>query len=294
MKLLASTQPSELPTEALLARLRCRRAAINLAAEHVTDTPATDVVSWVYKRLNCRLRKRLEPFLDLLAMRNLTLALRYTLADETPPASLINSSLLAKPLQRLVMATEETENTIAQLEAALTNDYPFAVGLTAVYQNQGPGGVEQQLADGILQHGLARAGNDILKATLRYLVDMRNCLMINKLWRWQVSQAPQLTIGGMLATNRMQRIWATHDSDRLTSLTSRLAGEPLISTEAIGMEQSLLRGLTRLLRRAGRDPLGLAVIIEYLWLAQIAVHNQLLRQTLALDREELLEEVLLP
>ena len=294
MKLLTLTRPTELPVEALLARLRCRRAAINLAADHGTDTPATDVVYWVYKRLNSRMRKRLEPFLDLLAMRNLILALRYTLADETPPASLMNNSLLAEPLQRLVMATEETENTIAQLEAALTKDYPFAVGLTATYQNQGPGGVEQQLADGILQHGLARAGNDILKGTLRYLVDMRNCLMINKLWRWQVSQAPPLTTGGMLATTSLQRIWATHDSDRLTRLTTRLTGEPLISTEAIGMEQSLLRGLTRLLRRAGRDPLGLAVIIEYLWLAQLAVHNQLLRQALAPDRGELLEEVLLP
>ena len=60
------------------------------------------------------------------------------------------------------------------------------------------------------------------------------------------------------------------------------------------MEQCLLRGLSRLLKRAGRDPLGLTVIIEYLWLVQLAIHNQLLRQTLALDREELLEEVLLP
>lgn len=294
MKLLSSTRLTELPADALLARLRCRRAAINLAADHVTDTPATDVVFWVYKRLNCRLRKQLEPFLDLLAMRNLILALRYTLAGETPPASLMSNSLLAEPLQRLVTTIVETEHTIAQLEAAFTNDYPFTVGLTAVYQNQGPGGVEQKLTDGILQHGLDRAGNNILKETLRYLVDMRNCLMINKLWRWQVSQTPKLTAGGMIAKAKLQHIWATHDSDRLTRLTTRLAGEPLVSTKVNGMEQSLLRGLNRLLRLAGRDPLGLALIIEYLWLAQIAVHNQLLRETLALDREELLEEVLLP
>ena len=293
MKLLTPTRPAELPAEALLARLRCRRAAINLAADRGTDTPATDVIYWVYKRLNSRLRKRLTPFLDLLAMRNLVLTLRYTLAGETPPAALLNNSLLTRPLQHLVTTTEETETTIAQLEAALASDYPFVVGLTATYQNQGPGGVEQQLADGILQHGLARAGNDILKATLRYLVDMRNCLMINKLWRWQVNQAPPLTAGGMLATTSLQRVWAAHDSDRLARLTTRLAGGPLVSTEAIGMEQCLLRGLTRLLRRAGRDPLGLAVVIEYLWLAQLAVHNQLLRQALAPDREELLEEVLL-
>jgi hypothetical protein len=294
MKLLTPTQPAELPKEALLARLRCRRAAIDLrAANHATEAPPADVVLWVYRRLNRRLRTRLEPFLDLLAMRSLILALRYTLAGETPPAAVLNPSLLAGSLKRLVTMTEESEATIAQLEAVLAKDYPFVAGLTATYRRQGPGGVEQQLADGILQHGLTRTDNDLLKATLRYLVDMRNCLMINKLWRWQVSKTPPLTPGGRYATSSLQRIWANHDSDRLARLVTRLTGKPLTSADVVGMEQCLLSGLTRFLRLAGRDPLGLAVIIEYLWLAQMAVHNQVLRQALVADREELLEEVLL-
>ena len=292
MQLLTPTHPSELPAEALLARLRCRRAAIILAAEQ-ESTPAADVIAWVYLRLNRRLRKGLTPFLDLLAMRTLTLGLRYSLAGETPPATLLGNSLLAEPLQQLVTMPKESEARIAQLEAALVNDYPFAVGLTAHYQNQGPGGVEQQLAAGILRQGLNRSGSGILEAALRYLVDMRNCLMINKLWRWQVSQAPPLTDGGMLAITGLQRVWAGHDSERLARLARRRAGEPMLAREPIGMEQCLLRGLTRLLRRSGRDPLGLGVIIEYLWLAQLAVHNQLLQQALGVDRRELLEEVLL-
>jgi hypothetical protein len=226
-------------------------------------------------------------------MRSLILALRYTLAGETPPAAVLNPSLLAGSLKRLVTMTEESEATIAQLEAVLAKDYPFVAGLTATYRRQGPGGVEQQLADGILQHGLTRTDNDLLKATLRYLVDMRNCLMINKLWRWQVSKTPPLTPGGRYATSSLQRIWANHDSDRLARLVTRLTGKPLTSADVVGMEQCLLSGLTRFLRLAGRDPLGLAVIIEYLWLAQLAVHNQVLRQALVADREELLEEVLL-
>jgi hypothetical protein len=193
----------------------------------------------------------------------------------------------------LTTTTEDAETTVAKLEAILAKDYPFIVKLASTYRNQGPGGVEQQLADGILQHGLVRAGNDILKVTLCYLIDMRNFLMINKFWRWRVNQAPLLTAGGKTETTILQRIWATHDSDRLSRLTTRLAGEPLISAKAVGIEQSLLNGLTRLLRRAGRDPLGLAVVIEYLWRAQLAVHNQVLRKSLGPGREELLEEVLL-
>jgi len=61
----------------------------------------------------------------------------------------------------------------------------------------------------------------------------------------------------------------------------------------IGMERAFLYGLTKRLRRLGRDPLGLAVIIEYLWRTELALHNQQLRQGLAEDRDSLLEEVLL-
>lgn len=292
MKLLASTPPAELPEEALLARLRCRRAAINVAAVQV-ETPAADLVGWVYRRLNRRLRNQLEPFLDQLAMRHLVLSLRYGLVGEPAPAAVGSSPLVASSLQRLVTAAGDGKAKIAQLEVALSGDYAFAAGLEATYQSQGPGGVEQQLADGILQHGLARSRPALLKETLRYLVDMRNVLMVQKLWHWQVARPPQLTDGGSIATSNLQRVWRARDSERLVRLVSRRAREPVVSTKTVAMEQCLLNGLTRLLRHGGRDPLGLGVVIDYLWRVQIAVHNQVLRQTLAADRETLLEEVLL-
>lgn len=295
MKLLDSTKPSELPTEALLARLRSRRAGIDLL-DPVT-AGFSDASLWVYQRLNRRLRRRLEPFFELLAMRNLILQLRYLLAGELPAASL-NNALLASALRQLLLTISENETLIAQLEAGLVSDYPFTAGLTETYREQGPGGVERQLADGMLADALERSRNDLLDKVLAYLVDMRNCLMLSRLWRWQVRQPPPLTGGGTIDRNKLQRIWANHDGERLARLTERLTGEPLRSGKtntgvSIGMEQAFLHGLTKLLRRLGRDPLGIAVILEYLWRSQLAMHNHTLRQTLAEDREALLEEVLL-
>ena len=292
MQLLATTQPSELPTDALLARLRCRRAAIDLTSDRTTEAPPGEVIEWVYRRLNRRLRKRLGPFLDLLAMRNLVLALRYLLAEQDLPVSLRHNTLLAKPLQELIMAPD-AETTIVRLESALVKDYPFVGGLAITWRSHGPGGVEQQLASGILQHGLNRSDKGIVGRTLRYLVDMRNCLVIKKYWRWQVNQAPQLTAGGSISVDRLTRVWAIRDEDRLATLVTKLGGLPTRNLEAIKLEQSLINGLTRLLREAGRDPLGVAVVIEYLWKTQLAAHNRLLRNILADGRQELLEEVLL-
>lgn len=295
MKLLDSTKPAELPTEALLARLRSRRAQIDLVDPVAAST--TEATIWVYQRLNRSLRKRLEPFFEVLAMRNLTLQLRYVLAGEVPTA-LPNKSLLAKPLRQLISGMGENQSLIAQLEAALVSDYPFAANLTLTYRQQGPGGVERQLADGMLVDALERSRNDFLKTILSYLIDMRNCLMLSRLWRWQVRQPPALTAGGHLDRNELRRIWTNHDSERLVRLAERLTGEPLRSGNLHGeattaMEQAFLHGLTKLLRRLGRDPLGAAVIIDYLWRTELAMHNLLLRQTLAGDRGPLLEEVLL-
>jgi len=292
MKLLTPAKPSELPADTLLARLRYRRAAVNLAIDQATEVPVADAVSWVYRRLNPHLRKRLEPFLDLLAMRSLVLGLRYTLAGDPPPAAVLRYTLLAEPLCRSLMDIGDAEGTVARLETALVEDYPFVTGLLATYRNQGPGGVELQLAEGILQFGLDRS-RGVLKEVLSYLVDMRNCLTIHKLWRWQVSQPPALVPGGWIAKAKLQHIWASHDSDRLSRLVASLSGEPLDSSSSIAVEQCLLQGMTRRLRRAGRNPLGLGLIIEYLWRAQLAMHNQVLREGMAIDREELLGEVLL-
>jgi hypothetical protein len=292
MQLLAMTQPAELPTDALLARLRSRRSAIDLAAKKDLEAAPGEIVDWVYRRLNKQLRKRLRPFLDLLAMRNLILALRYLLAEQPLPASVMQNALLAKPLQDLIMAPD-AETTVVRLESALASSYPFVKGLTATWRSQGPGGVEQQLASGILEHGLSHSGKSIVNRTLGYLIDMRNCLVVRKFWRWQVSQAPRLTPGGKIPVESLARTWAARDEDRLAVQVKQLAGGAGRSLEAVNMEQALINGLTRLLRQAGRDPLGLAVIIEYLLKSQLAAHNQMLRKSLVEDREELFEEVLL-
>ena len=60
MQLLAMTQPAELPTDALLARLRSRRSAIDLAAKRDLEAAPGEIVDWVYRRLNKQLRKRLR------------------------------------------------------------------------------------------------------------------------------------------------------------------------------------------------------------------------------------------
>ncbi len=93
--------------------------------------------------------------------------------------------------------------------------------------------------------------------------------------------------------NVLRRVWSMHDEHRYDKITRRLAGVSVQDTQAVSLEQALLNGLTRLLRQSGRDPLGIGIIIEYLWRVQLAQHNRLLQHNLSADRQELLGEVLL-
>lgn len=285
MKLLAPTTPSELPTEALLARLRGRRATVfgegGAAPENATD--------WVCRRLNARLRRDLEPCLELLALRTLVVSLRYALAGEVPPEGLRRDRLLAAPLHRLARTGERGETLVARLEAALGDDYPCLVGLTEIHRQQGPGGVEQRLVSGLLRHGLDRARNTTVRWLLRTVADLRNGLAIIKHWQWQVPLPPDLTRGGFISVDLLLRIFAGGDRERL----ARLLGTPGATEHAAAMERALLASLTRRLRQAARDPLGLAIVLDYLWRAQLAAHDRALRRSPAVNREDLLTETLL-
>ena len=293
MRLLALTTPAELPTDALLARLRYRRAQIKSAGEPSWQTSLEDSINWVYLRLNKHLLQQLGPIFELFAIRTLILNLRYLLVKEQPPPSLLNDTLLAKPLCRAIMAATDPETFLSRLEALVGSNYPFFEGLVTTYLRQGPGGVEQQLQSGILQHGASQTRSPLIKNSLQYLIDMRNCLLIRKAWRWRVNQIPSLTVGGKIGTDTLVRIWARHDLDRLLALAAKMIGHPFRGPGEQDFEQGFIEGFSKKMALEGRDPLGLGVVLEYLWQLQVAEHNQFLHDTLAPGREGLLQEVML-
>lgn len=276
--LLAPPPPAELPGEALLARLRARRAALDLSGGTGDGPPPAELIAWLYPRLDHPLRTGVLPYLEVEAMHSLLIALRHRLGGEPVPAELLQRPWLAAALPGVLTQPGESQQVVARLEGWLRTDYPFAAGLTTGYLRNGPGGVEQQLAAGMLGQGLARARVPVVRMTLRFLVDLRNLLAIVRHWRWQVSTPPPLLPGGELDAAALGRVWAAGDRLAMARLTARLSGTEPVNLEPRAVERQLLKGLAGRLRRAGRDPLGIGVIIDLLWRCRLAAHNQALRQ----------------
>lgn len=276
--LLAPPPLAELPAEALLARLRLRRANLDRSGASPGAPEPAAAIAWLHPRLAGHLRTAVRPYLEIEAMHCLLLALRYRLGGEPAPAGLLHQPWLAADLAGLLDRPEEAAAMLARLELWLAGDYPFAKGLLAGYLRQGPGQVEQQLAAGMLGQALARARAPAVQMTIRFLVDLRNLLAVLRHWRWRVPVEPPLLAGGELDADRLARAWANGDVAMLKRLAARLADVLLADLEPRVAEGALLGGLTRRLRRAGRDPLGSGVIIDYLWCCRVAAHNRALQQ----------------
>ena len=293
MDLLAPPPLAEMPAETLLARLRSQRAAVDPTGSAGVAAAPGDMLAWLLPRLERRLRRELSPYLRVVAMRVLVVALRHRLAGITPPPALLRQSWLAGGLRPLVEAPGEAEAVVSRLATALADSCPFARNLPGVYRDQGPGGVESCLTAGVLGQAAARARQPVVLMTVRFLIDVRNLLAVMRHWRWQLHQVPPLLAGGEVAAPLLAKLWTGNDRGTFDRLAERLSPGWSPGLEPRTAEHHLLNGLGRRLRLAGRDPLGVGVILDTLWRYEVAARNHALFQRAGDAADELPREAFL-
>ena len=131
---------------------------------------------------------------------------------------------------------------------------------------------------GVLSQAVAKAREPAVLLTVRFLVDVRNLLALLRHWRWQLRQAPPLLAGGEVAAPLLTKLWADNDRGTFDRLAERLSPGWSPAFEPRTAEHHLLNGLGSRLRLAGRDPLGVGVILDTLWRDEMAARNHALLQ----------------
>lgn len=288
------------PDDYLLARVRYRRSRLDLSGlsdpwpGRAVEEGLHESFAWLFGRLRPRAGKFLQPFLELHAGRTLIQALRLQRAEK-PEAlrHLLRGSLLREELCQSLLAAEDSDRFVTAMEKHLGSRCRELRRLTAVHADQGPGGVEERIAAGLLSRALRTARTSAMTLLVRRFIDLRNLTAIAKYWRWQVARRPDLVGGGDIGHERLHRVWAARDEAGLEQLAERLAGtagKQLRDARAI--ETAVYLRLTLDLQRQGRDPLGGAVLLDYLWRCRMAARNRTLFQALEQDNEKLLDDVM--
>lgn len=267
----------------LYARIRCRRselATVGLPQDSASDWPQQKLLAeyrWLYRQAGPQLRKKLLPIFEYFELRLLVVALRcLAVGARSALRSQLQQSLFQTKVIEIIESSEQVADALERLQLDFAAQYLFCGGLMETYLRQGPGGLEQVIVGGYLRQAVQDCRSEPVKRFLRYLLDMRNLLALQKHLYWQVPVDPPLLPSGSIDMTVLEKIWNDRDVAGLRVLMQQVSGQQELPGE-IGCEGYLLQGLTSRLQREGRDPLQLGVVIDYLWRCWLATREQGLR-----------------
>jgi hypothetical protein len=297
------------PTEYLLARIRARRASLVAArlspvpaelpgAGGMAATAAREQLRaefcWVYRQMSEELRKTFAPLFFWFELRTILLALRFRRGGERGKAErLLSASLLAEPVRRVLTEEGDPARLIDELAGLLATVAGPCRGLGDICRQQGWRDFEQSLANCCLERMAGPPVHPLLREFFRALIDLRNLVTLAKQLRWQLKGPSAFIRGGELALARLEKARDAGTPAGLAALLGSLPGMGVLPTAPGNPEPLLLGWLTRKLRALGRDPLGIGLVLDYLWNCSVEARRLgLLFHGQALDRETMAAELI--
>lgn len=276
------------PDDYLMARIRGRRANLGTpppvasarrSAGEVAGTearlgPGTEFI-WVYRQMNERLRQTFAPLFLWFEVRTILISLRFRRGGERGEvAGLLATSLLAARVKRVL--AEEGEPAAAITEVALLMGgvaEPYR-DLGALYRERGGREYEQRFAILYLERMADLPLHPVLREFFRGVIDLRNLLVLSKQLRWGLHEPQAFVQGGTVPTGRLGAVLAKESAAGLANLIGTLPGMAAVSGTPASLEPLLLAWLTGRVRKLARDPLGIGLILDYLWKCRVASRNQ--------------------
>ncbi len=322
MELLCSPADRGYPAEYLLARIKGRRARLIKDWKRLTyDTGLFDASSpsvsdglfktklpmsigaelvreyrWVYEQMNRRLRRIFAPFFLYTELRTVFMCLRR-LKDRKAGAldELLATSLLSDAMKDILMVSEDLKTAVARIEALFSSRSPRYAGLAATLDSEGLRVVEQQLTDCYLSETVKSRLHPLVKEFFSSLIDARNVISLYKYLRLDIDKQPSFISGGTIPDARLQEIARSEDLLKTAAFIQELTGIPVERPDPTSVELALYRGITRRLRKAGRDPFGVGPVLDYLWRCSIEAMNlRVLYYGRDLERESIVAEIVQP
>ena len=287
----------EYPTEYLLSRIRGRRAlliadwrplvlsdstvnrlAFTRYGSIVTDDYPEGIrryllkeFGWVYSQMNRTLKEIFRPFFLYFELNTIFVCLRYAKGKETGKIERILSlSLLSEKIKEILRGGEHLLSAVGKLEECFTYLSNRFSGIRDILENTGLQGVELTLSTRYLEHTVHSKLHPVMKDFFISVIDSRNILSLYKYIWMNVKIAPPFITGGRISETMFMKVADKKDLLQIGSLVRKLTK---IESETANIETSLYRMVTRLLRKAGREPLGVGLILDYLWRCSLEATN---------------------
>jgi len=300
MELLQDLEDRGYPTEYLLSRIRGRRSRLisdwrpliydaapldyltspryqGFARERSPEGVWRSLVKeyrWVYSQMNESLRRIFRPFFLYNELRTLFICLRQLGDKKTSDADeLLHASLLCDEIKKILTASADVVEAVEGLERVFRQYSSAFGGLTAVLEAEGPRGVEQRLTNTWLAVAVERGLHPLMKKFFSRLIDSRNIMSVYKVLRLSERAAAPLIPGGEIPGARLEEVIRKGDLFAVNSLVRDFSGIKIDAPDPTKVELALYKGITRFLKKEGREPFGAGPILDYLWKCSIEVMN---------------------
>ncbi len=244
---------------------------------------------WVYLRMNRELRQIFRPFFLYLELRTIFICLRYIKDGRTDDArNVLEASLLSEDIKKVLTGRTDILSAAEVIEKGFLGLSDAFAGIANVCGREGLKGFERELTVRYLVY-IVRSGTDpLLKNFFVRIIDSRNIISLHKYLRLGPKSAPSFIPRGSIAESVFLGIIERKDA----SLVGRLAGTDREGTGRLNVEIALYRQMTAFLRKAGRDPLGIGPVLDYLWRISLEAMNlSTLHYGRDLERETVKEEL---
>lgn len=247
---------------------------------------------WVFRQMEEETRKIFAPYILYTELRTVFICLRYLQGDRTQKAGeVLGVSLLADNVKN-ILRDREASAAVESLERQFCRLSPEFTGLAAKYEEKGLREIEQHLTNSFLIAIIRTPLHPVMKEFFSRIIDARNILSLYKSMRLNAKDAAVFIPGGTVSIGQLKGLLDKDDIIEVITLIRQAAGITIAAPDPTQVEVSLYRGITKYLHKEGRDPLGAALILDYLWSCSLEVMNlSLLLAGKDLEREEIAAEL---
>ena len=247
---------------------------------------------WVFMQMEEAVRRMFAPYVLYAELRTVFICLRYLEGGRAQKAGeVLGASLLADSVKN-ILRSGEAAAAVERLERLYCRLFPGFAGLAEGYKEQGLRDVELRLTNSFLHAVVSTPLGPVLKEFFSRTIDARNILTLYKAVRSNAGNTAAFIAGGSIPIAQLNGLLKKNDLFETIALIRQATGVTVASPGPTQVEVALYRGVTKYLRKEGRDPLGAELILDYLWRCSLEVMNlSLLLAGKDLDREEIAAEL---
>lgn len=225
---------------------------------------------WVYLRMNRDFLEIFRPFFLYCELRTIFICLRHIKGGNAKMAAgIFSSSLLSGEMKKVLSDSGDVATAARQIEKAFLDLSNTFSGVAEISERDGLERFERELTVRYLVMTVRNSLHPLIKKFFVRVIDARNIMALYKYLRLAPKTAPSFILYGSISESEFAGVIERKDILKI----HRLAG---IKDEGPGrsnIEKVLYRNITIFLRKAGRDPLGIGPVLDYLWRSSIEVMN---------------------